>query len=138
MKCIGEVEVELHAFLTSALGGPDRLAPRERAPGIYRTGRWVGNRAILDPVAKRKIPNPFRESNPAMKAYGKMVVQSPVFFTLVVYGGEWSAYAPVALPPVPLQRMLYGYQTWFGRGGIETYISMCVSRNHILNLMLCF
>jgi hypothetical protein len=25
---------------------------------------WVGHRAVLDAVVKRKIPSPFRESNP--------------------------------------------------------------------------
>jgi hypothetical protein len=51
--------------LTSALDGgewsashPGRFIPRERAPGTYRTGGWVGPRAVLDEVVKRKIPSP--------------------------------------------------------------------------------
>jgi hypothetical protein len=57
--------------LTSALGGgewsasrPGRFAPRERAPGTHWIGGWVGPRAVLDAVVKRKIPSPRWESNP--------------------------------------------------------------------------
>jgi hypothetical protein len=57
--------------LTSALDGgewsasrPSRFTSRERAPGTHWIGGWVGTRAVLDPVMKRKIPSPRRESNP--------------------------------------------------------------------------
>jgi hypothetical protein len=39
-------------------------ALRERAPGTHRIGGWMGPKAGLDAVAKRKIPTPCRESNP--------------------------------------------------------------------------
>jgi hypothetical protein len=62
---------ELHAFLTSALGGgegsssgPGRFTPRERTPGTHWIGGWVSPRAVLNAVVKRKIPSPLRESNP--------------------------------------------------------------------------
>jgi hypothetical protein len=71
MKAYGGVEVQLHAFLTSALDGgewsasrSDRFTPRERAPGTHWIGGWVGPRAVLDTVVKRKIPSPRWESNP--------------------------------------------------------------------------
>jgi hypothetical protein len=58
-------------FLTSALDGgewsasrPGRFTPRERAPGTAWIGGWVGPRAVLYAVVKRKIPSPRRESNP--------------------------------------------------------------------------
>jgi hypothetical protein len=58
-------------FLTSALDGGEwsasltvRFTPRERAPGIHWIGGWVGPRAVLDAVMKRKIPSPRGESNP--------------------------------------------------------------------------
>jgi hypothetical protein len=61
-------EIELQAFLTSAWDGDEwsasrlgRITPRERAPGTHRIGGWVGPRACLDAVVKRKI---LRESNP--------------------------------------------------------------------------
>jgi hypothetical protein len=38
--------------------------PRERAPGTHWIGGWVGPRAVLDRVVKRKIPSPHRESKP--------------------------------------------------------------------------
>jgi hypothetical protein len=57
---------------TSALDGGEwsalrhgRFTPRERAPGTHWIGVWVGPRAILDAVVKRKIPSPRRESNPS-------------------------------------------------------------------------
>jgi len=57
--------------LTSALDGgewsasrPGRFTSRERAPGTHWIGGWVGPRAVLDAVVKRKIPSTRRESNP--------------------------------------------------------------------------
>jgi hypothetical protein len=51
--------------LTSALDGgewsasrPGRLTPRERALGTHWIGGWVGPRAVLDAMVKRKIPSP--------------------------------------------------------------------------------
>jgi hypothetical protein len=43
---------------------PGRFTPRERAPGTHWIGGWLGPRAGLDIVTKRKIPSPCRESNP--------------------------------------------------------------------------
>jgi hypothetical protein len=71
MKTYCGVEVYFNAFLTSALDGgewsascPGRFTSRERDPGTHRIGGWVGNRAVLDTVVKRKIPSPRRVSNP--------------------------------------------------------------------------
>jgi hypothetical protein len=56
---------------TSALDGcersalrPGRFTPRERVPGTHWIGGWVGPRAGLDAVSKRKIHSPRRESKP--------------------------------------------------------------------------
>jgi hypothetical protein len=56
--------------LTSALDGgewsasrPARFTPGETAPDTHCIGGWVGPRAVLDAVVKRKIPIPRRESN---------------------------------------------------------------------------
>jgi hypothetical protein len=63
MKTYWGMEVELHAFFTSALDGgewsasrPGRFTPTERAPGTHLLGGWEGPRAVLDAVMKRKIP----------------------------------------------------------------------------------
>jgi hypothetical protein len=57
--------------LTSALdrgewsaSRPGHFIHRKRAPGTHWIGGWVGSRAVLDAVVKRKIPSPRRESNP--------------------------------------------------------------------------
>jgi hypothetical protein len=48
---------QLHAPATLPL-------PKERTPRNHGIGGWVGPRAVLDAVVKRKIPSPRRESNP--------------------------------------------------------------------------
>jgi hypothetical protein len=60
MKTYWGVEVSLHAFLTSTLDGGEWSAsrPGRCTPSILCIGGWVGPRAILDRVAKRKIPSP--------------------------------------------------------------------------------
>jgi hypothetical protein len=53
-----------HSWTSTLDGGewsasrPGRFTPRERAPGTHWIGGWVGPRAVLDAVAKRKIPSP--------------------------------------------------------------------------------
>jgi hypothetical protein len=68
---LGGAEVYLHAFLTLALDGGELSAPlpgsftlRQRVPGTPWLGGWVGPRAVLDAMVKRKIPSPRRELNP--------------------------------------------------------------------------
>jgi hypothetical protein len=71
MKTYGEWRYSSTHFLTSALDGgewsasrPGRFTPKEKAAGTHRIGGWVGPRAVLDAMVKRKIPSPRRESNP--------------------------------------------------------------------------
>jgi hypothetical protein len=71
MKAYWRVEVYSTHSLTSSLDGgewsalcPSRFTPKEKAHGTYWIGSWVGTRAVLDAVVKRKIPSPRRESNP--------------------------------------------------------------------------
>jgi hypothetical protein len=52
----------MHVYLTSALAGgewsdshPGRFTPGKRAPGTHWIGDWVGPRAGLDDVEKRKF-----------------------------------------------------------------------------------
>jgi hypothetical protein len=65
MKAYWGVEVQLHAFLTSALDGgellasrPGRFTPRERTPLTHFIGGWVDPRAGLNVVVIRKFPAP--------------------------------------------------------------------------------
>jgi hypothetical protein len=56
--------------------------PRKRAPGTHWIGGWVGPRAILDVVVKRKIPSPHWESNPRIPmvptvSYTSLLVRKP-------------------------------------------------------------
>jgi hypothetical protein len=62
MKAYVGVIVLIHIFLTSALAGddwsasrPGRFTPRDRAPGTHWIGGWVGSKAGLDDVEKRKF-----------------------------------------------------------------------------------
>jgi hypothetical protein len=59
---MGGVDVYIHIFLTSAVVGaewlisrPCRFTPAKMAPGIHWIGGWVGPRAGLDDVEKRKF-----------------------------------------------------------------------------------
>jgi hypothetical protein len=51
-----EVNGQLHA--------PAALPPKQRAPGTHWIGGWLGPRAVLGAVVKRKIHCSRRESNP--------------------------------------------------------------------------
>jgi hypothetical protein len=42
----------------------DRFSPGGKSPGTHWIGGWVGTRARLDAVVKKKIPCPCREPNP--------------------------------------------------------------------------
>jgi hypothetical protein len=71
MKVYWGVEYSSTHSLTSALDGgewsaslPGRFTPKEIAPNTHWIGGWVGPRAVLDAMVKRKIPSPRQESNP--------------------------------------------------------------------------
>jgi hypothetical protein len=92
------VEVQLHAFLLPALEGgewsasrPGRCVPGERTPSNHWIGVWVGTRAGLDAMMKRKILSPRRKSNPQIS-----IVQPAAS---ALDGGEWSALRPGRFTP---------------------------------------
>jgi hypothetical protein len=75
--------------LTSALDGgewsasrPGRFTPRERASGTHWIRGWVGPRAVLEAVVKRKIPSSRRESNPIPDRPAR----SPALYQLSYHG----------------------------------------------------
>jgi hypothetical protein len=62
MKAYRGVDVLIHIFFTSALVGgewsalrPGRFTPGEKAPDTHWIGGWVGPRAGLDDLEKRKF-----------------------------------------------------------------------------------
>jgi hypothetical protein len=62
MEAYGGMDVQVHIFLTWAqVGGewsashPGRFTSEERAPGTHWIRGWVGPRAGLDDVKKRKF-----------------------------------------------------------------------------------
>jgi hypothetical protein len=62
MKMYWGVDVWIHIFLTLALVGgewsasrPSRFTPIDRVPGTHWIGGWVGPRAGLEDVERRKI-----------------------------------------------------------------------------------
>jgi hypothetical protein len=70
MKTYGGVDVEINVFLTSALVGGEwsasrscRFTPGERAPATHWIVGWVGPRAGLDAVEKKKNVWPYWDSN---------------------------------------------------------------------------
>jgi hypothetical protein len=77
--------------LTSALDGgewsasrPGRFTPKERTPGTHWKGGWVGPRAVLDAVVKRKILSLRRESNP----------RTPIVQPVAQHHTDWAVTAP--------------------------------------------
>jgi hypothetical protein len=60
----------------------DRFIPRERSPGAHWIGGWVGPRAGLDAVVKRKIPSPYRDSTPESS--------SPTELSRLLQKDEWN------------------------------------------------
>jgi len=74
MKTYWGVEVYHHAFLSSGLDGsktpasrPRRFTPRVGAYGTRRIRSWVGPRAGLDAMVKRKIPTPAGNQTPVFQ-----------------------------------------------------------------------
>jgi hypothetical protein len=98
MKTYWEWRCSSTHSLTSALHGgewsasrPGRFTPRERAPGTHWIRSWMGPRAVLDAVVKRKIPSPRRKSNP----------RTPIGGTTDTYR-SFLCVLPIFHPPPPL------------------------------------
>jgi hypothetical protein len=105
MKTYWGVEIQLHAFLPSALDGGEWSAsgtgcftPRERAPGTHWIGGSVGPRAGLDAVSKRKVlsPQPRFEPRPS-----NCPARSQSLYRLSYPGSSWKA---IDMPVVNLTK----------------------------------
>jgi hypothetical protein len=81
MKTNGEVEIQLHEFLTLALDGgewsashPGHFTYREKAPDTHWIGGWMGPTAGLDEVLKRKNSCSQWEMNPGCSAHSLVTI----------------------------------------------------------------
>jgi hypothetical protein len=78
----------MHSLTLSLDGGewsashPGCFTPRERAPRTHWIEGWVGPRAILDVVVRRKISRPCWESN----LRTPIVQSSPALYCLSYHG----------------------------------------------------
>jgi hypothetical protein len=77
-KTYGGMDVQLIAFTTSALAEgewsasrPGRFTVGERAPGTHWIGGWVGPRASVKAVAKKKNPCPAGNRTPVVQPVAK-------------------------------------------------------------------
>jgi hypothetical protein len=80
---LGEWRYSSTHSLTPALDGgkwsdsrSGRFIPREKVPGTHWTGVWVGPRAGLDAVVKRRIPIPRRDSPPIIQPVSRDLIVS--------------------------------------------------------------
>jgi hypothetical protein len=108
---IGEWRHRSTHSVTSALDGgewltsrPYRFTPRERAPGTHYVGGWVGPRAVLDAVVKRKIPIPRRKSDPRTPTVQPLAQRYTdwaitALTAKLVAGVEWPGRKTVHSPP---------------------------------------
>jgi hypothetical protein len=106
--------------LTSAVDGgdwsasrPGRFTPRERAPIIHWIGGWVGLRAALGAVVKRKIPSARWESNP----------RTPIVQPVAQRYTDW---AITALPQMVVNFLTSWATTSFSRGILSTDVIGCL------------
>jgi hypothetical protein len=65
MEAYAEVDAQTQVYFTSPLVGnewsalrPDRFIPEERAPSTHWIGGWVGPKAGIDDMEKRKFFTP--------------------------------------------------------------------------------
>jgi hypothetical protein len=91
---LGEWRYSSNHSLTSAQDGgewsassPGRFTPKERAPGTHCMGGWMGPRAVLNAVVKRKIPSLRQESNPI----------TPIVQPVAQRYTDWAITAPTIL-----------------------------------------
>jgi hypothetical protein len=116
---LGEWRYSSTHSLTSALDGRDwpasrpcRFTPRERAPGTPWIGGWLGPRAVLDAVVKRKIPSPRRESDPrtpivqpVAQRYTDWATTAVINILVVVWNSTWKMdpkFSGTSLPHRPI------------------------------------
>jgi hypothetical protein len=103
---MGEWRYSSSHSLTSALDGDEWSAslsgsftPRETSPGTHWIGGWVGPRAVLDAVVKRKFPSPRRESNPYWGLNVHVLNMNSVYTLLNPEDGGSTDHRNTGIPP---------------------------------------
>jgi hypothetical protein len=140
MKTYGGVDIYIHIFLTSApVGGewsasrPGRFTPGERAPGTHWIGGWVGPRAGLDNVEKRKfLTIPGLEIRPlghAARSQWSGCI-APPFLNSAISGGKWSASHPGRFAPEEISPNTHWIGGWVDH---RAYLDS-VNKRNILSL----
>jgi hypothetical protein len=88
----GTVEVLLHIFITSVLDGgqwsascPSHFTPGEGASNTHLIGSWIGPRASVYMVVKRKITAPYSESNPGCPAHSSVTILTDLPWFLILF-----------------------------------------------------
>jgi hypothetical protein len=121
--------------LTSALDGgewsasrPGRFTPRERAPVTHWIGDWVGPRAGLDVVLRRKIPSPCRDLNPDHSA------RSPVLYHWAIPANGGKVKCKVV--PVPFLTEHHAMKAYWGSGGVAPRILVRYRASYLLTYLL--
>jgi hypothetical protein len=77
---------------------PPAASPPGKEPLVpHWIGDWVGPRAVLDAVVKRKIPNSRRESNPRTPIV-QPVTQRYTDWAITALGGNWSIHTDTRRP----------------------------------------
>jgi hypothetical protein len=97
MKTYWGVEVQLHAFLTSVLDGgmwsasqPGCFTPGERTLGTHQIEGWMGPRASLAAVAKRKTPSPYCKLNPDHPAHSLVAIPTELLEIISINSHNYS------------------------------------------------
>jgi hypothetical protein len=95
-----------------------RFTPRELSPGTHWIGGWLGPRAVLDAVVKRKIPNPRRESNP----------RTPIVQPVAQRYTDWDITA--LLEYQILSKSIHWFRRWNVWTDRQALCLKCVHRTH--------
>jgi hypothetical protein len=110
MKTWGEVGVQLHAFLTSALDGgewsdlrPGRFTSERKNPGSHWVRVWMGPRAGFDPVAIQRctgLTNSVERESFHKGRIMRFVYSRKIYRLCVVVGFLVPSASPATVPEV--------------------------------------
>jgi len=83
VPCHEDLFIDQLSTYYSALDGgewspshPGCFTSRKRAPGAHWIGGWVGHRAGVDAVVKRKYPHHYQKLNPSQPTYSLVTIKT--------------------------------------------------------------